>query len=1166
MLSIENSPDPSCPSCNFSAVKSDERATTDPAALGGIPTPNFSIRGYVLASRSKNIAANWPFPQNSLQFCLKHGIKNLLPPFEPPGSVKARCFDKGIVQLQSEELENGDAPLDEAPQYIKSESCSPSNDLEEGNAIVNNDLLDDEVKQNIERNSAENTVVDRLLQISKGDSEASSVLEVVELPSLSKRPETSEKKCKVIVRVGPISGITRAEDLASTSSAVSDSMASKVCPVCKVFASTSNTTLNAHIDQCLSSDTNTNNVVTNLSKAKAKPRKKRLMTDIYTTAPHCTLKDLDRRNGTTWASDLSFVAPTSEINTEVKRPKVARLDIKDDENDGAVYVDSNGIKLRILSKFNDAPAVMPKENFKLRKYGKGLNDGKSYLICKKKRFGPKCMKMKMKPLFKKPSSLKHSSDEIQAESEEDSHEENREEKEESVSEKSDSENNVNGSESSSLRQWACSKRSDLSKKLVNGETDGNEVVDTDHPELVCADASNSVLKTKFMGIQASTDNVTDNGKVNSPTRKTIMRPKWSSEGSRSGNGLMLKLSRSVGTFVSSPRSKREEVCRSSSPKIHDLTTRGSKSGDRLLTSRKCSSSNGIVIKRPLFSSGANKVDEKEKHSILRKLRNRRSSMGTCGSLPSDASVSVRTNQTIQVHQSKSLDNGTWSEQGERSMKDEGKSKALVLVDSIDSVDDARDPVSRTVNGNSLTPASSAELEREPSCEVEPQVMSGTEVSLEQKTSGDEQDRRNQEDKYCSDQSNNCRIDASPIQESSACLSSHEDVGNEIPQEDSSITSNRMMSSDTDDLAMDQEPSGSPVSTASTISPSSPIGSKVNDFVLEPPANSVQGKLSLQQSDTLKMPPVSLIEGAEGAKAERMVEPAQLSEGQPCCCSRRENLPREPQFSRHPNLYIRPIIPSFGPVMDSPTGSISTMASSDSAPKFPTHNDLNSPSPTQSASKPVLRLMGKNLTVASKDEPVLLPSPVSDNASTPKCLSPLGFAVNNSVMYPESYFYHNPYHRRQQQQQHFVGNPVVFSQAAPVMNHQFPLHSYGMQVGGFARAPVPAQYCSIKTETSQAPCRTREVIVIDDSSDHESVQRSSNSAPSIPTPNPFSQRPFPCFPPTHSQLIPKELYGSYRPSFGVSSPRMSTIALPRGSAFQFPTPTSRPPMFYPETMR
>lgn len=43
MLSIENSPDPSCP-CNFSAVKSDERATTDPAALGGIQTPNFSIR------------------------------------------------------------------------------------------------------------------------------------------------------------------------------------------------------------------------------------------------------------------------------------------------------------------------------------------------------------------------------------------------------------------------------------------------------------------------------------------------------------------------------------------------------------------------------------------------------------------------------------------------------------------------------------------------------------------------------------------------------------------------------------------------------------------------------------------------------------------------------------------------------------------------------------------------------------------------------------------------------------------------------------------------------------------------------------------------------------------------------------------------------------------
>ncbi|KAJ0986973.1 hypothetical protein J5N97_005329 [Dioscorea zingiberensis] len=1275
MLSVENPPDTQpCP-CKPSAVKSDE--ASDPVTLGGIQTPNFSIRGYVLASRSKNIATNWPFPQHCLQRCLKHGIQNLLPPFEPPGSVKARCCVTGVVQ--PEELENGDVPLNEVPRYIKPESCSPSDKLavrhsdqaqhqtlEEGNSVVNNDVLVDEVKHcdfaNTDSNSAENIELCGLLHVSKGDSDTSSVLEVVEPPSLSRRQESSEKKCKLIVRLGSISAISRAEDIVSTSSAVSDSMASKVCPVCKVFASTSNTTLNAHIDQCLSSDTNTNNVDTNLSKIKAKPRKKRLMVDIYTTAPHCTLKDLDRRNGTTWASDLAVVALTSEVRMEVKRPKIPQLDIKDDENDGAVYVDSNGIKLRILSKFNDAPAVMPKENLKLRKHGKEFKAGKSYLIGKKKRLGPKYMKMKS--AFKKQCSFKISKGQIPATPEEDCQEDNHQENEESLSQKSDSEDNVNGNESSSLRQWACLKRSDLSKKLGSRETDGiteilgpnasSSLVDSDHPELVCSyavqshvvkcsslcDASSSAPKTRIMDILANTDNVTENGKTDSPTQ-TVMRPKWSSDSSSSASGLMLKLSRSAGMLVSSPRSKREEVCRSSSAKMNnlpDLTMRGPKSGHLLMTSRKCSSlNNNIPFRRPVFSSGANKVDEREKHSILRKLRKRRSMVGTskhggrspidvneghCASLHNDASVSVRTNQTTQIHQIKFSDDSTWSEQGvERSTKEKGKSKALVLVDSINSVEEiVGEPVSRTMNLDDFNPASSAELEREPSCEEPPQFTLGSEAPLEaveQKTLGDEQDRRIQdktsnEEEYCSDQSNNCQVDATSIQGSSACLCSHEDMGHEIPQENSSITSNRVMSSDTDDLAIDREPSGSPVSTASTISPSSPIGSKVNDFVVEPLASPVRNKLSLQQSNTLTMPPISTIEGDEGTKVERRnhevgvvasaKELAQLSDGQPCCCSRRENLPREPQFSRHSNLHIRPIIPSFGPcltsdrpVVDSPTGSLSTMASSDSAARFMNFNDYNSRSPTQSAYKPVLRLMGKNLTVASKEEPVLLPSPVSDNASTPKCLSPLGYASSTGIMYPESFSYHNPYHHHQQQQ-HFIGSPVVFSQAAPVVAHQIPLHSYGMQIGGFARAPAlyystakldqqtAQKHFSTKTDTSQDPNRMREVIVIDDSPDHEPVPRSSSllnpastSAPDIPALRPFSQRSFPCFLPSHSQFIPKELYGSFRPSFGVSSPRMSAIALPRGSAlpgsgpllprpFQFQTPAMRPPMFYPETMR
>ncbi|XVE81181.1 hypothetical protein DITRI_Ditri15bG0042200 [Diplodiscus trichospermus] len=43
----------------------------------------FSIRQFVVASRRKDIFHCWPFPQKYLQICLKHGIDNVLPPFEP---------------------------------------------------------------------------------------------------------------------------------------------------------------------------------------------------------------------------------------------------------------------------------------------------------------------------------------------------------------------------------------------------------------------------------------------------------------------------------------------------------------------------------------------------------------------------------------------------------------------------------------------------------------------------------------------------------------------------------------------------------------------------------------------------------------------------------------------------------------------------------------------------------------------------------------------------------------------------------------------------------------------------------------------------------------------------------------------------------------------------
>ncbi|KAL2548601.1 Small nuclear ribonucleoprotein Sm D3 [Forsythia ovata] len=122
------------------------------------------------------------------------------------------------------------------------------------------------------------------------------------------------KKCKLIVKLSNIIDPRSNEDPATNVSVASGTMASKVCPVCKTFSSSSNTTLNAYIDQCLSGESiikwTANSRVT---KHRIKPRKTRLMVDIYETTSYCTLEELDRRNGTNWALNLAF------------QPKILRL-------------------------------------------------------------------------------------------------------------------------------------------------------------------------------------------------------------------------------------------------------------------------------------------------------------------------------------------------------------------------------------------------------------------------------------------------------------------------------------------------------------------------------------------------------------------------------------------------------------------------------------------------------------------------------------------------------------------------------------------------------------------------------------------------------------------------------------------------------------------------
>ncbi|KAJ0790509.1 hypothetical protein HanPI659440_Chr05g0216171 [Helianthus annuus] len=101
---------------------------------------------------------------------------------------------------------------------------------------------------------------------------------------------------------------------------------SKICPVCKVFSSSSNTTLNAHIDRCLSGESTTMKWTADpevVIKHRIKPRKMRPVGDIYKSAARCTVEELDARNGTCWANNSGF--PDHEIEFQGEQENKKRI-------------------------------------------------------------------------------------------------------------------------------------------------------------------------------------------------------------------------------------------------------------------------------------------------------------------------------------------------------------------------------------------------------------------------------------------------------------------------------------------------------------------------------------------------------------------------------------------------------------------------------------------------------------------------------------------------------------------------------------------------------------------------------------------------------------------------------------------------------------------------
>ncbi|KAL1195236.1 hypothetical protein V5N11_029148 [Cardamine amara subsp. amara] len=313
-LSTENPPNDPLPSSSSSSSIFLHLTTTSSDVLGLSHLTNFSIRDYAFSNRKKNINNNWPFSPKSLQLFSTHGVTDPLPPFQQFSTVTNK-FETTVCSSSEKQIVS----------YVHQ-----GRDLAK---LGLNQTLAETRKRAFSQNG-----------LFPSTSVSKSEVERV-VATTSTKNNNQSKKCG--------RGMVKSKEDSFSNGLVTTSestMASKTCPICKTFSSASNTTLNAHIDQCLSVDSALPPVYSKPSKPKSKPKTKvKTMVDIYASAKGCTLEDLDKRNGTKWASILSYstnrvVADKSEVS---KKRKVSPVGV------GPVYIDAKGQKLRILSEFGE---------------------------------------------------------------------------------------------------------------------------------------------------------------------------------------------------------------------------------------------------------------------------------------------------------------------------------------------------------------------------------------------------------------------------------------------------------------------------------------------------------------------------------------------------------------------------------------------------------------------------------------------------------------------------------------------------------------------------------------------------------------------------------------------------------------------------------------------
>ncbi|KAG9448870.1 hypothetical protein H6P81_008835 [Aristolochia fimbriata] len=1149
MLSVENLPDPSC-SYKISGLKGDERATEKLALQEADPVQPglFSIRHYVFTSRSKDIGTNWPFPPKFLQLCLKHGVKEILPPFEPPDSVRGQSSvtpsvsDRQAVRTEGEEkasteVDNLDSDkdanglLDVGVDDIEAKSSDPC-------VVENSEKDPTPFPQEDNQGDGKSGTVSKSSGLSEGGREEESTITVAapvqaepdsvvterpcsSVPGINKKTqnpvvvseksrnssEPQENKRRLIVKLGGVSEYSsRAEELVSNSSSVLDPMASKVCPVCKTFSSTSNTTLNAHIDQCLSEESTAKREVTQFDKPhKVKPRKKRSMVDICATAPRCTLEELERRNGLTRATDSSSAAPNEEAGTENKRPRWGPTDFCDEGNDSAVYVDSSGTKIRILSRFNDAPAPVVAEDRNIlsgKKNPPGLRGSKT---------------LKAKSQTKKFSSMKQYKGEVLKATE--IHQAKNQEKGEPLSQllKTRDPERATGPPGT-LRQWVCSKRTGLSKK--SGEKASifrDPLHESNHPSIQRSHILRlsrrpenllSSPKSKREETVLGSSTVVDNGEgMSQPSPESDVD--MSSRGPTLPDSSASKVARSPGNYVSSPRSKRVEVDANiedhhssasarrisslrksgfpgqSSPPIKQnkwnekrVASRNSCKVKRMDQSRpqtrqsladelmgprvkRLNKMHGINKKvkesvvEPPFSEASegekNVVSTPEGSSTFSGSEKLDSEAGGSLSFESDHSASSPNEVMVGEGASAIFPVGTVCEgaycESEMSEDDGSANQSVMQSDSTH------------LNGNVLSAAASGSpmwVDHNPQRFYGHKEMGSHDYAAGTSSQIVELDPGVDEGSLSEAQNTGSDTDAMPMQGSELCLPSFEDMGYDVLHGNSSFAASTVQSAQ--DTERPRDTSTSPVSATSTDSPTGRRRSLSPSAVLDKVSgSSSNGTAELVEAvDKIHSSTTSFSFNLAGAERNMKLDRENLkitiptnnvlqkiSDDQPCCCSRKENVSRmysEPQIFKQSTLPSR-VVPkgkqvnlgihnnrpeNSTPFAASPSSRIDTPTSEspftsnklhlDTSRKLPNCGDFGLVSPSssqlhsQSTSSPVLRLMGKNLMVVNKDEdePVQLQKSslgTTTDQSNSKYLTLLGFSGGNALNQDSSAIYH-----------------------------------------------------------------------------------------------------------------------------------------------------------------